>query len=287
MPHLPTTVRRATVLALGATLLVAGPASAHPSFRGGEAPVDSLATLTLAMAHGCDSEATGEGAPTTDVSVEVPEWMRIVEVPDQDGWELDLEEADDGRTEVVTWTADGGEEPAPEFDLDVVVEGEVGDERYVSVFQACDDVVYRWVGTPDEPADDPAVRLSLIEADPDSPPPPEPDPEEGTEDADAEAATEPDDTTSDPDETASDPDDGTQADVDPADDADSSDADADPADDPVEDPVDEDEELATDDLAADDDGGVTGWIVGALVLVLLAGVVAWLVTRRGRTAEEG
>jgi uncharacterized protein YcnI len=171
------TWRRASVLAVGATLLLATPAGAHPFFRGGEAPVDSLASLTLAMAHGCGSETSGGGDPTTEVSMEVPDWMRIVEVPGDDGWTIELEATADGRVEVVTWTADGAQEPAPDFDLDVVVTGEVGDERFVRVLQACDGFVYRWVGTPDEPADDPAIRLVLVAADPDRPAPPEPEPD--------------------------------------------------------------------------------------------------------------
>jgi uncharacterized protein YcnI len=171
------TWRRASVLAVGATLLLATPVGAHPSFRGGEAPVDSLARLTLAMAHGCGSETSGGGDPTTEVSLEVPDWMRIVEVPDEDGWSIELETDADGRVAVVAWTADGAQEPAPDFDLDVVVTGAVGDERFVRVFQACDGFVYRWVGTPDEPADDPAIRLVLVAADPDRPAPPEPEPD--------------------------------------------------------------------------------------------------------------
>lgn len=168
--------RRAGVLALAGVLLVAGPASAHPFVRGGELPVDSLATMTLAMAHGCASETSGDGEPTTDVSLEVPDWLRVVEVADEDGWAVELEQDDDGTTEVVTWTADGAEEPAPDFALDVVASGEAGEERYLRVFQACDEFVYRWVGTPDDPADDPAIGVTLTEADEDSPPPPEPEP---------------------------------------------------------------------------------------------------------------
>jgi uncharacterized protein YcnI len=173
--------RRTSALALTGALLVAGPAGAHPFVRGGELPVDSLATMTLAMAHGCGSETSDEGDATTEVSLEVPEWLRIVEVPDEDGWTVELEEDEDGRPEIVTWTADGAEEPAPDFDLDVVATGEVGDERYLRVFQACDEFAYRWIGTPDDPADDPAIRVTLVEADASSPPPPEPEPTEEPE----------------------------------------------------------------------------------------------------------
>lgn len=169
--------RRSGALAVAGTLLVAGPAAAHPFVQGGELPVDSLATMTLAMAHGCESETSGDGDPTTEVSLEIPDWLRVVEVADEQGWSVELEQDDAGAAEIVTWTADGAEEPAPDFDVDVVATGEAGEERYLSVFQACDDFVYRWVGTPEDPADDPAIGVTLTAADEDSPPPPEPEPE--------------------------------------------------------------------------------------------------------------
>jgi hypothetical protein len=49
------------VLTAALTLLVVAPASAHPYIHGGELPVDSLATVTLDLAHGCDSEEEGAG----------------------------------------------------------------------------------------------------------------------------------------------------------------------------------------------------------------------------------
>lgn len=183
------TLPRAVPLALVVMLLVATAAAAHPFVRGGEAPVDSLASLELNMAHGCildggghsHGEAEADGEPTTDVSLEVPSSMRIVEVPEVDGWEVELETDADGTVEVVTWTATTAVEPAPEFLLDVVIDGQPGDELFLRVFQACDDFIYRWVGTPDDPADDPAIRLTLTEPDPDRP---APDPEPPAEEAD-------------------------------------------------------------------------------------------------------
>jgi uncharacterized protein YcnI len=234
----------ALAIAVVGTLLVAGPAAAHPSVQGGELPVDSLATMTLAMAHGCESETSGDGDPTTEVSLEVPDWLRVVEVADEEGWSVELEQDDSSRTQVVTWTADGAEEPAPDFVLDVVATGEPGDERYLSVFQACDDFVYRWVGTPEDPADDPAIGVTLTAADEDSPPPPEPEPQpetgpepepteepepEATEDAEPEAA----------------------ADTEPAADA--------------------------------DDGGLPGWLIPVTVVAFIGGLGLLLLARRGRS----
>lgn len=271
-------VRRAAVLALGLLLVVAGPASAHPFFRGGEVPVDSLATLTLALAHGCASETDGEGHPTTDVALEVPDWLRIVDVPDPDGWIVELETADDGRVEVVNWMDDGGAEPAPEFDLDVVAQGEVGEERYVSVFQACDDIIHRWVGTPDEPADEPAIRLTLIAADPDSPAPPEEEPEPAEPETPETPEVEEPQVEEPPAPIAPAPDD-------------------DPVEDPLDDPLDE-EEVAedTDDVviedgedvaAADDDGmGAWIWVIVAVIVVLLIAIAVFGARRRRNGPQQ-
>jgi uncharacterized protein YcnI len=169
----PLTVTAATLALVAAGAL---PASAHPFFTDeATAPAGSLATLTLAMAHGCGTEQDAGGDPTLEVALEVPEAFSYVEPGEAEGYEASLEGGEPGRPEVVTWTATDGGEPAPDFELDVVVEGEVGEEVFVRVFQGCEGFSYRWVGTPDEPADDPAVRLVVGEPDPDAPPPPTPE----------------------------------------------------------------------------------------------------------------
>ena len=169
-----TTVRARVVVAASALVaLVAVPAGAHPAVAdGGEAPADSLATITLDLVHGCTASDDHGGAehPTTEVALEVPDVMTHVDPLPTDGWDVDTE-TDDGRVAVVVWADDGGAEPAPSFDLDIVVEGEPGEEIYLRVVQSCGELSERWVGTPDDPADDPAVRLVLAEPDPDSPPP--------------------------------------------------------------------------------------------------------------------
>lgn len=259
----PRTVRRAAALAAVATLLVAAPASAHPFFRGGEAPVDSLATLTLDLAHGCDDEAAGGGDPTTDVAMEVPDWMRIVEVAETDGWLVELETDGEGRVEVVSWTDDGGAEPAPTFDLDVVVSGEPGEERFVRLFQACDGAEYRWIGTPEEPADDPAVRLRLVEADPDNPAPPAPDPEPEPGIEEEDATTEDDATAG----TATDGQDDVTEEEASEDEAAEEDA-----------PVDE---VDGDPLAADaEESGGLAWLWIVVAILAAVGLVAGLVRAR-------
>lgn len=167
----PSVARRALVPAvmLG-LLLMAVPAGAHPFVEGGRAPVDSSATLDLAMAHGCDADAGGTELATTQVSVDVPEWMRVLEATASQGWRVELE-GDGASPEVVSFTNPDSAQAAPRFELRVVLDGEVGQQRYFGVFQACEDASHRWVGTPDEPADEPAVVVELTEADPSAPPP--------------------------------------------------------------------------------------------------------------------
>lgn len=248
------------VTAGGLLLATALPAAAHPFFAdGATVPANSLATVTLNMAHGCGTEASGGGDPTLEVAVEIPERFAYVEVDDVDGYEVEVE-GDGPVPEVVTWTATDGGVPAPELAMDVVVEGDEGDEVYVRVFQGCEDFEYRWIGTPDEPADDPAVRLELAAADPDSPPPPVEEPadeDEAEDDAADDAAA---------DDAADEPAD------DPADEADGTDEvdveDADAAD-----------EIADDPAAADDGGGAT-WLWLLLGALALAGGGAWFATRR-------
>jgi hypothetical protein len=179
-PAPPAATRRrrgvaAVVLGALLSLSVALPAAAHPFLRGGgEVPVDSLATVTLDLAHGCGSEATGAGQDTLEVALEVPDWLRVVAVADHPGYVHDLE-VDQGRIVVVAWEAAAAPEPAPTFDLDVVASGTPGETRHLAVFQGCADAAYRWIGTPDAPADDPAINVRLVAADPDRPaPPPEP-----------------------------------------------------------------------------------------------------------------
>ncbi len=231
-------------------LLPAAVAGAHPFVAGGgELPVDSLARITLQIAHGCGAEGDGEGADTREVALEVPDWLRVVEVAGHDGYDHDVE-VSDGRTAVVTWRDAGEPEPAPAFELAVVADSEAGETRYLRVFQGCDDTSYRWIGTPDDPADDPAIRVELTAADPDRPAPPpeevvEPEPE-AQPDTDESADEEPDD--------------------DAADDA---------TDDPADDPqvgVREDPDPAANAAEDASDGSLARWLIPALVAAAVIGL---------------
>lgn len=192
-------IRRGALAALAATLVVAAPAAAHPFFEPGEVPVGSAAEVTLDIAHGCREQDTDDGGqasdeePTREVAIEVTTAVTFVEPAEADGWDLEVERADDGSAEVVVYRAEEGtDEPAPQFDLEVVVRGDEGDEVHWRVLQACDDGTHRWVGTEEDPAEEPAVAMSLTEADPAAPPPEEdgpaeedPAPDEPTTDEDA------------------------------------------------------------------------------------------------------
>jgi len=164
-----TIVRRAAAMGFALVLIVAGavPAAAHPFLRvGRELPVDTSVTITLDLAHGCATEGTGADADTLEVALEVPEWLDIIEILDVPGYEHAVESEDD-RIVAIVWAESGDPVPAPRFDLEVIASGQPGDTRYLSVFQACEDSSYRWVGTPDAPTDHPAVRVQLVDEDAD------------------------------------------------------------------------------------------------------------------------
>jgi hypothetical protein len=276
----------ALVALVGAmTLLVATPAAAHPFLRGGgEVPVDSSATITLDLAHGCGSEADGTGEDTLEVALEVPSWLRVLAVAEHPAYRHDLEMAAEGRVAVVTWTAVGAGEPAPAFALDVVATGTAGETRHLAVFQGCDDRSHRWIGTPQEPADDPAVNVRLTAADPARPAPPEvgsaeqpPEAprEEGSAEPPPEAPTAADDPESDPDPDSAPDTDARDADPAPADPAAAA-ASAMDATDAQDEPDGGDGLLST-------PGGI-GLLVAA---VLAAGLIVLTLVRRGRRATAG
>lgn len=264
---------RALLLALVLLLLVVAPAAAHPGIRGGEVPVDSLATMTLATYHGCGTHDGAEEAATTALTLEVPDWLRVVDVP-ADGWELTLERDDTGRVTVVTWEDDEPATIAPDVDLAVVATGEPGETRYLRVLQTCGEQTDRWIGTPDDPADQPAVRVTLADPDPDSPPPAEetldPDDAATDEDAadqdpitDADDATEGDPDATEPPDRAPGADDGAGATTEAAEgNADDAALDASPA-------------------TADDDAGIGWWLVAAAAVAAVVAGFVWWRTRRG------
>lgn len=252
-------IRRGALVAVLATLLVAGPVAAHPFFDPDEVPVDSIAEVTLDLAHGCGLEDDNGGhthgdaqdeEPTREVAVEVPAAVAWIEPAEPDGWELDIERADDGRAEVLVYRAEEGtDEPAPQFGLELVVRGEEGDELHWRIMQACDETTYRWVGTEEEPAEDPAVTMMLAAADPDAPPPP-PEAQDAVEDPEADDGEPEEDLVAELDEDA------------------------------------EEEADEADFVADEDDGAMPGWVL-IVVLVATLGIAGLVLLVRTRDGEDG
>jgi uncharacterized protein YcnI len=255
---------RALALALVLVVLTVAPASAHPFVRGGEVPVDSLAPLTLATGHGCGDHDGGSEAATTEVVLEIPDWLRVVDVPADPGWDVEVEPATDAAAGSVTWSTAEPVEVAPDFAFDVVASGPVGETRFLRVVQRCGELTERWVGTPDEPADQPALGVRLVAADPDAPPP-----------ADAPAdADEPPTAEDDPQAAADqpDPEEADPVDAAPVEAVEEGAGDADPTD-----------ATTGASTVADEDRRSVWWLVGALVVV--GATVAVLVVRRRGAAD--
>jgi uncharacterized protein YcnI len=255
---------RALLLAAALLLLSVAPAAAHPGVRGGELPVDSLATVTIATNHGCGTHDDAEEQVTTGLALEVPDWLRVVDVP-ADGWDVTLERDDAGRVEVVAWEDAEATTIAPQVELEVVASGVPGETRHLRVIQTCGELTERWVGTPDEPADQPAVRVTLADPDPDAPPP------VAAADADAAAGDDAIAEEAEPTEEVAGP---TEETLDLADD------------------TTEVAQGSADDVALDagpvvaDDGDGRGWWLAAVVAAAaaLAGFVAWRSRRGGAGA---
>lgn len=257
----------AALLALAAVLLLAAPAAAHPAIAPDPVPVDSHADLELRMAHGCTADEDGDGQEqsTRRVALQVPGAVDHVEPSAPDGWTVTVE-PDDGPVEVVEWTAEeGAEELAPALPLRAVHRGEVGDEIVYRVVQACDDLEMRWVAADGEEGD-PAVTVTVGEADPDAPAPPPQDPPGGSPAAD----------------------DGQDmvAESGPADDAGDDadgvgeDADADGSDDAAGDGEADGE---TAGAQGDDGGGLPGWLLPVALAMVIAALGGLLVARSRRT----
>jgi uncharacterized protein YcnI len=174
--------RRHLTVSIAAAALVAAvalPAGAHPAFTGGAtAPANTLTGLTLEIAHGCASEDLVDSEPTVEVAVEVPDAFVHIEPLDAEGYQAGTEGGSGDVPDVVTWTATDGGAAAPVLPMEVIVDGDPGDEVYVRVIQRCEESLYRWAGTPDDPADHPAVLLTLTDPDPDAPLVEEPAPDE-------------------------------------------------------------------------------------------------------------
>lgn len=164
-------------LALGMAA-VAGPAFAHVTLEGREAPVGSTYKAVLRVPHGC------EGKPTNVVRVRVPEGMFAVKPMPKPGWKLEKvigkyektydnhgTEVTEGVKEVVWSGGNLADDEYDEFVLRGSLAGDlpVGSVLYFPVVQECPEgLAERWIEIPAEGqrSDDlemPAPGVKLIE----------------------------------------------------------------------------------------------------------------------------
>jgi len=161
--------------AAAATLLasLASPAFAHITLETSEAPIGSGYKAVLRVPHGCD------GAPTTGITIKLPEGFVSAKPMPKPGWTLDITTGDyarpyklfgsevkSGATEI-SWS--GGNLPDNEYD-EFVVRGTLadsltpGDTLYFPVIQTCTSGEEDWIDTSGSEDGTPAPGLKLAPA---------------------------------------------------------------------------------------------------------------------------
>lgn len=142
-----------------ATLLLAAPALAHPSFNPNTVTVGERHTLDLVIPHGCvpggGAPAEGEAAsPTIAVSVKVPtEQLSFIAPRQPEGWSM--------SPQATSFTWDQPVAPTTEpitFQIDVEVSSDAGDVVYFTVAQDCEEGSTLWAAHEGEEGD-PAALL--------------------------------------------------------------------------------------------------------------------------------
>lgn len=157
---------RIGLLTVAAVLATATAASAHPGFRPDEVPAGQ-AEVELVMEHSCgvdgeDPVPGGPSSPTTLVAVSWPDGFRL-DPRRLDGFTVEVDE-DEG---VSSWEAtDGGVDGELVLPAVVTVEGTVGEDLLVPVYQECANGEFvRWAAEPGENGD-PIVTLGIAEGEP-------------------------------------------------------------------------------------------------------------------------
>ncbi len=254
-----------TTVAAGLLLLPAV-ASAHPAFNPSELPPGQSIESTLVIPHGCapgggmpETGDDGGGAePTTELALQHSDRV-TVEPQEVTGWEV----ADDGEAWV--WSDDGGATTdVIELPVVLIIDEAVatGDAIYLRAYQECaDGSSFQWVGTPDEDATYPAIKLAASEGEVGTAEPePDANMDHGEMDEDMEMS---------------------ESDDMPTDEA-TSEAEMDMDEEPSE-AEDGDEGMAMDgEEAASDDGGLPTLLVVLLVVIVLAAIAGLVLrTRRG------
>ena len=155
------TLRRSAVIALLLLAVTAVAASAHPSFNPNQLPAGEAVDAVLVVPHGCNPAGgmpeEGNASPTIVLDLQLTEEIVAFETHELDGWEV--ERISEG--EVVRWTAtDGGTTEPIEFPVTLTIDGPVDEAFYLAAFQECEEGEFRWIGTPDQEAEFPAVKLT-------------------------------------------------------------------------------------------------------------------------------
>lgn len=156
----------------GLWLLVPAVALAHP-FVAETVPVQSAATLTLNLSHGCvaddGSHSDGDGEPTREIAVRFPDEVSVRTVADADGFTVEPPKVTDTYDEWTLRASDGVDVPAPVIVFAVVIDAAPTDTVWLQVFQGCDTVEHRWIATPNAPGGEAGVEVQLTAADPTAP----------------------------------------------------------------------------------------------------------------------
>jgi len=170
----PTTpARRRTRLAVGITaglaLAVGAPlaASAHVTVTPDAATAGAYSVLTFAFGHGCD------GAPTTALTIDLPEGIESVSPQIEPGWSIEAVGAENGIASQVIYTAD--EPVADGFRSTVTLqvkfaEDTAGETLAFPVLQSCTEGETNWAeiaeaGQDPHDLDAPAPLVTISAAD--------------------------------------------------------------------------------------------------------------------------
>lgn len=185
---------RLTALIIGVLVVTPTAAAAHPAFTPKEVPAGDRYDVDLVIPHGCGVEGErptegDEASPTVEIAVGLTDRLTAIEPRVVEGWTTEVEESGDGPSAVV-WRDDGGATTEPiTLPLTITLVGEAGAHVDVPVFQRCvNDEAFRWIGTPDEPADLPAARLTVAQPGAGPSPAPSRPPADGAADAAGEPA---------------------------------------------------------------------------------------------------
>lgn len=164
--------RTAVITAVAAGLLaIPAAASAHPALNPSELPPGETVESRLVVPHGCapgggmpetgeDDGEGGEAEPTVELAVQKTDDVTM-EPMDVEGWDI----ADDGEAWV--WSdAGGATTDVIEFPVMLSIDAGVapGEAIYLRAYQECaDGSSFQWIGTPDEEATYPAIKLAASE----------------------------------------------------------------------------------------------------------------------------